>query len=322
MITRSLGNNFININGMGLGTWAIGGPWTKNGSQLGWGNIDDRESIRSLHRALDLGVNFFDTAPNYGAGHSEKILGQAFADRRDEVIIATKFGTLIHEGDRKVSEYPDHQELLTKIRQDCEASLRRLETDYIDLYQFHMGVYPLAEAVEVRHILEELVAEGKIRGYGWSTDDLDCAQTFAEGENCVAIQHNLNVLMDAPEMLEVCEEYNLASINRGPLGRGLLTGKYKVDSKFPENDNRHRDKFHDQWAVPILERLDDLREVLTSGGRTLTQGALGWIWARNPRTISIPGFKTVDQVEENINAIKFGPLSEEEMRQIDQILSR
>jgi len=123
-------------------------------------------------------------------------------------------------------------------------------------------------------------------------------------------------------MLEICEEYNLASINRGPLGRGLLTGKYQVDSKFPDNDNRHRDKFHDQWAVPILERLDDLREVLTSGGRTLTQGALGWIWARNPRTIPIPGFKTVDQVEENINAIKFGPLSKEEMRQINQILGR
>jgi aryl-alcohol dehydrogenase-like predicted oxidoreductase len=250
------------------------------------------------------------------------ILGKAFKEKRDKVIIATKFGTDIHEGARKVDEFPDHQTLLGRIRKDCEDSLRRLETDYIDLYQFHQGVYPLDQALEVRQVLEALVTEGKIRFYGWSTDDLDCARLFAEGEKCVAIQHTLNVLMDAPELLTLCEDYQQASINRGPLGRGILTGKYTLDSTFPENDNRHREKFHKSWTIPILEKLDDLREVLTSEGRTLTQGALAWIWARNPLTIPIPGFKSEDQIRENAAAVKFGPLKENEMRQINQILGR
>lgn len=320
MFTRVLGKNSLTVSAMGLGCWAIGGPWTKNGIHLGWGNINDDESIRAIHRAFDLGINFFDTAPNYGAGHSERILGQAFSDRRSKVIIATKFGTHIDEDARQVKEYAGHPELMSNIRQDCEASLRRLQTDTIDLYQFHMGTYPLTQAIEVRHLLEELVSEGKIRFYGWSTDDLECANLFAEGEHCVTIQHRLNVLLDAPEMLAVCEDWDVASIIRGPLGRGLLTGKYTKDTTFPENDNRHREKFRDQWTIPILARLDDIRDVLTSGGRTLAQGALGWIWARSVHTIPIPGFKTINQVEENAGALKFGPLSIKEMGQIDQIL--
>jgi aryl-alcohol dehydrogenase-like predicted oxidoreductase len=106
------------------------------------------------------------------------------------------------------------------------------------------------------------------------------------------------------------------------LGRGLLTGKYTRDSTFPANDNRARKKFHDQWVDPILSQLDDLREVLTSDGRSLAQGALGWIWAKSEITIPIPGFKSESQVEENARAIDFGPLSAADMDKIDQILGR
>ena len=306
---------------MGLGCWAIGGPWTMEGNPLGWGNVDDEESIRSLQQALDLGITFFDTAPNYGAGHSEYLIGKAFKDKRTKVIIATKFGTIIKEDAKEVEHFLDHKSLLNKIQEDCEDSLRRLQTDYIDLYQFHLGTYSLGDAEEIREVLERLVVDGKIRYYGWSTDDLDCAEVFAKGNKCIAIQHRLNVLKDAPAMLEFTRENKLGSIARGPLGRGLLTGKYDKTSVFPDNDNRAREKFQKQWIGPILGKLDDLRDVLSSGGRTLAQGALGWIWAKADNTIPIPGFKSMKQVEENANAMGFGPLHRAEMDQINQVLS-
>ena len=170
--------------------------------------------------------------------------------------------------------------------------------------------------------LKGLVAEGKIRAYGWSTDNPDGALVFSEGEHCIAVQHNLTVVTDAPEMTRLCEEKQLASINRSPLGRGLLTGKYTAASTFPDNDIRSGDSFTDQWAKPILENLEAVREVLTSGGCTLAQGALRWIWAYSDATVPIPGFRNIWQLEENIGALVHGPLSRKEMDQIDQLLSR
>jgi len=324
MLARRLGKSGIKVSAMGLGCWAIGGPWTFEGDPAGWGKVDDDESIRAIHRALDLGINFFDTAANYGCGHSERILGWAIAGKREKAVIATKFGYSVDEATRNVTHYGDpvSGDVVSRVRQDCEASLRRLNTDYIDLYQFHVGYYSPVKAAEVRDALEELVAEGKIRFYGWSTDNPEGARVFAEGEHCVAIQHRLNVIQDAPEMLAVCDEFDQGSINRGPLGRGLLTGKYNIDAEFSKNDHRCSDYFRDEWLAPILGKLDAVREVLTSDGRTLAQGALAWIWARSERTIPIPGFRTVAQVEENMGALEFGPLGVEQMRQIDEILGR
>jgi aryl-alcohol dehydrogenase-like predicted oxidoreductase len=130
MFTRTLGRSNIEVSALGLGCWAIGGPWSwSDGRAMGWGQVDDAESARAIHKALDLGVSFFDTAANYGAGHSERILGQALAGRRDRVVIATKFGHVVDEETRVVH---DDDVLLENIRQDCENSLRRLGTDYID----------------------------------------------------------------------------------------------------------------------------------------------------------------------------------------------
>jgi len=158
---------------------AIGRWWTYLGTPARFGEVNDDESIRAIHRALDLGINFFDTAANYGAGHSERILGRAIAGRRDEVVIATKFG-------HQVDEVASH------VREDCEASLRRLGVDTIDLYLFHVADYDPVRAAEVRDILEELVVEGKIRFYGWSTNNPERVRAFVQGEHCVAIQHTLN----------------------------------------------------------------------------------------------------------------------------------
>jgi aryl-alcohol dehydrogenase-like predicted oxidoreductase len=325
MMQRPLGSSGVQVSAIGMGCWAIGGPWLMRGNQAGWGDVDDDESIRAIHRALELGVTFFDTAANYGSGHSERILGRALAGRRDQVVLATKFGYRVDKENRRVDFYdddPNSDQVVIHLRQDCAASLRRLGTDYIDLYQFHINNYSPAKAPAVRDALEELVAEGKIRFYGWSTDYPEGARVFAEGKHCVAIQHDLNVIMDAPKMLAVCEEFGLASVNRSPLVRGAITGKYTADSKFQPNDLRHRDYFRQQWLGPTLEKLDALREILTSDGRTLAQGALAWIWARSARTIPIPGIRNVAQATENANAMNFGALSDDQMRQIEQLLGR
>lgn len=317
MEKRRLGRSDVKVSAMGMGCWAIGGPFYHDGSVVGYGQVDDAESIRAIHCALDMGVTFFDTSDAYGCGHSESILGQALAGRRDQVVIATKFGNVIDEAARQITGIdatPDY------IRRACEASLRRLKTDYIDLYQFHVHDYDLDKAAEVRETLEQLVRDGKIRFYGWSTIYTDHARVFAEGPHCTAMQHGLNVIWGGdPGMLELCEELDLASINRGPLAMGILTGKFSPTWTFSQDDMRH--KWGPDLLAQAIRMLNKVRDALTVDGRTLAQGALGWIWARSEHTIPIPGFKTVAQVEENVGALEFGPLDDEQMQQIDEILS-
>ncbi len=323
MLTRRLGKSGIQVSALGMGCWAIGGPWTweqpgEDPFPAGWGKIDDSQSIRAIHTALDLGINFFDTAANYGAGHSEKILGKALGSRRDQVVIATKFGHIINEKEKVV--YKDDEQVLGNLRLDCENSLRRLGTDYIDIYQFHEPGFEPDKAPLVMEILEELVEEGKIRSYGWSTDLPDRAGIFAKGEHCTAIQFALNVNQDNPEMRTLCKEFDLGGINKSPLNKGILTGKFSSDSTFPEDDIRHGLSLKDGVPAERLKQVDALREVLTSRGHTLAQAALAYIWALDGRMVPIPGFKTVQQVEENTGAMKLGPLSKEQMGQIVEIL--
>lgn len=322
VMTRTLGRSSIEVSALGMGCWAIGGPFWAGDLACGYGEVDDAESIRAIHRALDLGVTLFDTAGVYGCGHSERILGQALGNRRANVLIATKVGDQFDEETRRITGGLDDPRL--GVRQACEGSLRRLQTDYIDLYQLHFNDYDFERATEVREEMEQLVAEGKIRYYGWSTDDPERALFFAQGPHCTAIQHTLNVFEDNPAILAVCEEHNLASINRGPLAMGLLTGKYTSREQIGREDIRLSDlpwNYLNSERLPgLLQRLDVVREILTADGRTLAQGALGWLWARSGQTIPIPGFKTVKQVEENAAAMEFGPLNKVHMRQIEELL--
>ncbi|HEY3476431.1 MAG TPA: aldo/keto reductase [Anaerolineales bacterium] len=317
---RTLGRSGLQVSAMGLGCWAIGGPWTWLDGPGGWGDIEDNESIRAIHAALDLGINFFDTAANYGTGHSERVLARALGGKRDKAVIATKFGFHVDESAKRVTFRRDDH--LLHVRGECEASLRRLNTDVIDLYQLHVWDYPLEKVPAMIELLESLVSEGKIRHYGWSTDSVDGARLFAEGKHCVAIQHDLNVILDAPDMLKLCGELDLASINRSALARGALSGKYTKDTVFPQNDVRNDSWSRDHFFAPTLDQLDAIREILTSNGRTLVQGALAWIWARSEKTIPIPGFRTVAQVEENAKAMELGPLTPEQMKEIDSLLGR
>lgn len=326
MFKRSLGRSNLEVSAMGMGCWAIGGPWEwLNGdsskSPTGWGNTDDEESVRAIHSALDHGINFFDTAANYGTGHSERILGRALEGKRDQVVIATKFGYNVNEVEKIVTPYRDDP--LVHVRADCEASLRRLNTEVIDLYQLHVGNYPIENVPAMIELLETLVSDGKIRYYGWSTDSVRPAILFAAGKHCAAIQHDLNVILDAPLMLKmVCDKLSVASINRSPLARGALSGKYSKETVFPQNDVRMVPWSRDHFFLPTLDKLDKIRDILTSNGRTLVQGALAWIWARSEKTIPIPGFKTVAQVEENAKALELGPLTPDQMKEINVLLGR
>jgi aryl-alcohol dehydrogenase-like predicted oxidoreductase len=236
------------------------------------------------------------------------------------VVIATKFGHMVNEA-RKVV-YKDDDQILGNLRQDCENSLRRLMTDYIDIYQLHEASYDPEKAPLVMDILEDLVKEGKIRYYGWSTDLPDRARLFAEGEHCTAIQFALNVNFDIPEMRALCAQFDLGGINKSPLNKGILTGKFNPDSTFPEDDIRHGLNFKEGLPAERLQQLESIREALTVQGHTLAQASLAYIWALDERMVPIPGFKTVEQVEENIGTMELGPLSEEQVREIQVILER
>lgn len=320
---RKLGRSEIEVSALGLGCWAIGGPFFYCGMHDGWGNVDDAESIKGIHSALEHGINFLDTADCYGVGHSEEVIGRAIAGNRNNFVIATKFGNFGNEATKTlygVNLSPDY------IERACDASLKRLKTDYIDLYQLHEGNILISDVEPICMTLDKLVKKGKIRTYGWSTDFIDGARLFSERPNCSVIQHCLNIFEDAPQLVEFCENNNLASINRSPLAMGFLTGKFNTQSILPSDDVRGAGHswiqyFKDGKPVPeFLDKLNSIKDILTSNGRTLVQGALAWIWGKSGSTIPIPGFKNVRQVEENARAMEFGPLTQEQMDEIHAIL--
>jgi aryl-alcohol dehydrogenase-like predicted oxidoreductase len=310
------------VSALGFGCWAIGGPFSDGeGKPLGWGEVDDDESIAAVRRAIELGVTFFDTADIYGAGHSERVLGRAIAGHRDDLVIASKWGNVFDEdakartGQNQTPEY-----MRTAIR----ATLTRLDTDYLDLYQLHNE--PSVEKAEaLAGTAADLVREGLIRGYAWSTDNPERAAAWVGRPHYVAVQHELSVLHDSPEILDLCERHGLASVNRTPLAMGLLGRR---DHTRPATGADIRTSAP-EWlrffenGVPTPEwarTVDSLREILTSNGRTLAQGALAWIWARSDRTIPIPGFRNVAQAEDNAGALAKGPLTQEQLKEVTTLL--
>lgn len=315
----------IESSPMGFGSWAIGGPFfSLEGDPLGWGEVNDDESIAAVRAAFDAGITLFDTANVYGTGHSEHILGTALHGKRDEVVLATKWGNTMVEETRVLD---GHDGSVGNMLRSIEASLQRLRTDYVDLFQFHLNNYDGPEIDDLQAALEELVAAGTIRAYGWSTDFPDRVALWAGGSGFTAIQSEINVLTDNPDIWEVAERYGLACLVRGPLAMGLLSGKYTAGSKIRGDDVR---ALSPEWlryfdnGVPtpeFLRRLDAVRQILTSGGRSLVQGAIAWLWARSPAAIPIPGIRTVAQASENAAAMEFGPLAEDQMEDIARLLT-
>lgn len=325
MERRTLGKTGIETSALGLGCWAIGGPFYSEGRADGWGEVDDGESVAAIRRALDLGVDLLDTSDSYGIGHSEEVIGKAIAGRAGSVRIATKFGHFGNAATRTLHGTclePDY------VERACDASLRRLGVERIDLYQLHVWEIGISQVDEVADVLDRLVAKGKIGAYGWSTDLAGGARLMAGRPGCAAAQFALNAFQDSPAMVALCEEAGLAGLVRSPLAMGLLTGKFGLDSVLPKDDVRGAGHawvpfFKDGRPDPeALRRLESVREILTSGGRTPAQGALAWIWARSPRTIPLPGFRTVAQAEENARALEKGPLSPALFREVEALLGR
>ncbi|MEU8003417.1 aldo/keto reductase [Catellatospora sp. NPDC049111] len=325
--TRTLGRSGIEVGALGMGCWAIGGPlWGEDGQPYGWGEVNDDESVRTVHAALDHGITLFDTSSNYGAGHSERVLGRALAGRRDSAVLASKFGFTVEERTRLATG----EDSSAAYAVSClDGILDRLGTDHLDLYQLHLGHLPVNQALDLVETLEGLVAQGRIRAYGWSTDDAERAAAFAKaGAHCAAVQYDTSVLNDNAAMVDVLATWNLAGLNRGPLAMGLLTGKYHgAVGALGGDDVRGKSPEWLRWftdGVPTPEwaaRVDRVREALTADGRTLTQGALGWLLARSPHNVPIPGCRTVAQAEENFAPLARTPLPADAFAEVESLLA-
>lgn len=312
------------INRLGMGCWAIGGPFFAGDDPLGYGEVDDAESIRAIHAAIDLGVRFFDTADVYGAGHSETVLGTALAGRTD-TLVASKFGLRFDAVTKQVvGPGPSPAYAVEAV----EASLHQLRRDRIDLVFLHLNALEPAAAGDIFDALDTLREQGKIRSVGWSTDFPASAEAVANRAGFEAVQHAMNLFFDAPSMMRVVEASGLVSVNRSPLAMGLLTGKFAAGGAAPAGDIRQNtydwmSYFKDGRAVPaFVEQLDVVRDLLQTGGRTLAQGAIGWLWARSPRSLPIPGFRTEAQVRDNAGALEKGPLPADVMDAIEARITR
>jgi len=310
---------------LGLGCWPIGGAmYSEDGTSLGYTNVDDKESVKAVHAAVNNGIGIFDTAAAYGAGHSEKLLAKALKDFPDTVIV-TKIGIPIDEEKRSLSFVGIQPE---DVLPQIEGSLRRLQRDVIDVVLLHLNELPVNEALPLFEQMDVAVAQGKIKSFGWSTDFTANVQAVSELNGFVAAEYAMNVLTDAGKMQSTTRDCGLYSLIRSPLAMGLLSGKYSADSKISADDIRGTDQgwlqYFDQ-GVPnplLMDRLNNIRALLETDGRTPVQGALGWLWARNEGCIPIPGARTVEQVESLAAALEFGPLSETVMMEIEQLIER
>lgn len=316
-----LGNEIAPI---GMGCWPIGGPFYNGEKPLGFANVEDGESMRAIHAALDGGIRLFDTAAVYGAGHSERLLGKALKNFPDALII-TKIGIGFDEKTKQVTgEETDPREVVPAI----DRCLRRLQRDRIDILLLHQNELPVPEAALIFDAMEDARRSGKIRAFGWSTDFPKSAAAMASREGFLGVEHAMNVFVDVPTMQACVEKNDLIALLRSPLAMGVLTGKYDHQSIMPKDDIRAthdtwRDYFHDAKVKPTyLAKLGAIQELLQTGGRTLAQGALCWLMAKSARNLPLPGARTTAQMEDNAGALALGKLPDDIMAEIETLIER
>jgi aryl-alcohol dehydrogenase-like predicted oxidoreductase len=291
---------------------------------VGWGEVDDSQSIRAIHAGVEAGVRFFDTAQAYGTGHSEEVLGRALHDRPD-VLIGTKIGHVI---DRQTRSMTSTSLDPASIEITLEASLHRLRRDRIDMVHLHIGDAGFPETEAIFDRLDRWIAAGKLGAYGWSTDDPTRAAAFPGRAHYAAVQLAANVFDPGAAALAATQSAGRFAFIRSPLAMGLLGGRYDATTRFDAQDIRAQSFpwlawFREGRIAPETQiRLDAVRALLKSGGRSLAQGAIGWLWARSEATLPIPGFKTVAQVQDLAGALEKGPLPEAVMAEIEAALGR
>jgi aryl-alcohol dehydrogenase-like predicted oxidoreductase len=316
---RELGRTGWKISAISFGAWAIGGD--------AWGRTDDEESLRALHRAVDLGVNFIDTADVYGDGHSERLIARLRRERAGEpLIVATKAGRRL---DPHVAAGYDRANLTAFV----ERSLRNLEVDAIDLLQLHCPPGEVYEMPEVFGVLDDLVAAGKLRHYGVSVERVEEAVRAAQYPNVQSVQIIFNMfrLRPAEEFFPVARERRVGILARVPLASGLLSGKLQRDSQFAAEDHRNFNRRGEAFDVGEtfsgvdydagLQAVEELRDLVPAGA-TMAQLALRWILMFPEVTAAIPGARDVRQTEGNAGAVALPSLSDAAMARVREVYDR
>lgn len=316
---RELGRTGWRVSAIGYGAWAIGGD--------AWGRTDDAESLRSLHRAIDLGVTFIDTADVYGDGHSERLIGRVLRDRPGEgLVVATKAGRRL---DPHVAAGYDRANLAAF----ADRSLANLGVERIDLLQLHCPPGEVYHMPEVFGILDDLAAAGKIRHYGVSVERVDEAMKAIEHPAVQSVQIIFNMfrLKPAERFFAAARAAGVGVIARVPLASGLLSGRMRPDTAFAAEDHRsfnRRGEAFDQGETfsgvefeAGLAAVEELRPLVPEGA-TLAQLALRWILMFPEVTTTIPGARNARQAEDNVRAAELPPLTEEQMAHVRAVYDR
>ncbi len=312
---RTLGRTGWNISVIGFGAWGIGGG--------DWGTTDDKTSLAALHRAIDLGVNFIDTADVYGDGHSERLIAEVRKARSEQLIIATKAGRRLNP--HTASGY-NRQNLTSFV----ERSLQNLQTETLDLLQLHSPPSEVYHMPEVFAILDDLAQQGKIRFYGVSVERVDEALKAITYPNVQSIQIIFNMFRFKPseQFFAAAREHRVGILARVPLASGLLTGKFNSQTQFAANDhrmyNRHGEAFDQGETFSGVDYETGLRAVealrpLVPQGATMAQLALRWILMFPEVTSTIPGAKSPEQAENNVKAAELPPLNDETMQRVREV---
>lgn len=310
MQIRNLGSQGLRVSALGLGAMGM--------SEF-YGETNDEESIATLHRALDLGVTFIDTADMYGTGHNEELVGRAIRDRRDTVVLATKFGNVRGpNGERRgIDGSPAY------VAQACDASLRRLGVGYIDLYYQHR-VDPNTPIEETVGAMARLVQEGKVRYLGLSEAGPDTIRRAHAVHPIAALESEYSLWSRDPEdgILPLVRELGIGFVPYSPLGRGFLTGQIRREEDLADDDFRkHSPRFQGENFQLNLDLVDRVQKLAERKGCKPSQLALAWLLAQGDDIVPIPGTKRISYLEENLGALDV-ILTAEDLRQLDEVAPR
>ncbi len=313
MRTKRLGNTDLELTVIGLGTWAIGGSW-----QFGWGPQDDADSIRTICAAADSGINWVDTAPIYGCGHSEYIVGLALREMSEKPLIATKCSLLWNDKREKTNNL-DHDSII----KECEDSLKRLGVETIDLYQMHRPV-PEEQLEEGWGAMAALVQQGKVRYIGVSNFTVEQLERIAAIHPPASLQPPYSMLRRdiEAELLPYCDRNHIGVVAYSPMQKGLLTGKFSAEhvKTLAADDHRRKDpNFNGELFEKNLAIVDALRPIAERNGKTVAQLAIAWTLRKEEVTAAIVGARKQKQIEETVLAGDW-ILSEEDIAEIEMIL--